>query len=175
MNAAQIRRYWWSFGPVRAVLVAQGKKPAEIEARRHALHVKALGRDKSSKAFTNGELDAVMAAFRAVHDGGNLDAQLAALDAPEERREAILNHCHDHTTDMFLLGDARLHGEKAHEGYVAGTAKNVIGKTLAECTEAELGKVCGCLAARVRRMRAENPTRADEIDAERAAQAMDIF
>ncbi len=170
MNAAQQKKYWWLFGPVREYLKAKGLTPAQIEERRHALHRKALGRDKSSTTFTSADFDKVKAAFRAEWDGGNLGPQLDAQDEPDERREALVGGCLDATADMFALGDDRLREHKSRLGYVAGTARNVVGKELEQCTEAELGQVRGCLDRRVRVLRAKRPDLAETLDAKKADQ-----
>ncbi len=168
MNAAQTRLYFFEWGRARAWSETHGvTTAAQLDARRHALHVKALGRDKSSKAFTTDDLDRVIAAFRAVWDGGNLDAQLDAQEAPEERLAAVLDKCQAATWEMYELGDLRLGNRERAMRYVAGTAKNVIGKELSDCTEADLGKVLGCLLRRVRVLRAQNPAAAASLDAVR--------
>ncbi|MBI5770791.1 MAG: hypothetical protein HZA93_23645 [Verrucomicrobia bacterium] len=164
MNAAKQRKYWWLFGPVRDVLRSRGFTDKQIEERRHLLHRKALGADKSSKDFTDDDLDKVKAAFRAEWDGGNLNAQLDALDEPAERRQALLDACAEAVADMFALGDGRLEHDKARRGYIAGAARNVIKKELADCDETELGEVKGCLQRRVRVLRARNPEAAERLD-----------
>lgn len=167
MNASRQRKYWWLFGPVREYLKGRGLSSTQIEERRHALHRKALGYDKSSTAFTDDEFDKVKRAFRAEWDGGNLDAQIAAEDEPADRRQAIIDNCADATAEMHALGDDRLSTANARSGYIAGTARKVIGKALDQCTEAELGKVLGCLKRRVATMRKRNPAAAVSLDASR--------
>jgi hypothetical protein len=164
MNTAKLRKYWWLFGPVREFLKGKGFTAKQIEDRRHALHRKALGADKSSKDFTDDDFDKVKRTFRAEWDGGNLNAQLAAEDEPEQRKQAITEQCFDATGDMHALGDGRLSTRKACLGYIAGTARNVIGKDLEKCTEAELGVVLGCLKRRVGVLRDQNPDAADALD-----------
>lgn len=56
-------------------------------ADRHALHVRALGHDRSSKDLTNQDLDKVLAVFRAISDPGNLGAQLRAQAGSRSRLE----------------------------------------------------------------------------------------
>lgn len=52
---------------------------------RHRLHVEALGHDKSSKDFTNADLDKVLATFRAISQPTSLHAQLRQIDQPRTR------------------------------------------------------------------------------------------
>lgn len=156
MNRAQTSLYFREWGLVRKWYVVRGIDPKQADAKRHALHRTALGEDKSSKDFSNRDLDAVLAAFRAVHDGGNLDAQLDQLDQPAHRRAVLLEQCIDAAGEMHRLGDARLREREARIGYVRGTAKNVVRKEPADCSDAELGKVLGCLRRRAAVMRKKN-------------------
>ena len=68
MTPAQHSLYWrlWS-----AACMTQGWKqlsPAEQDARRHAAHATALGRDKSSHHLDNRDLDSIFATFKALAD-----------------------------------------------------------------------------------------------------------
>jgi hypothetical protein len=63
----------------------QAVRKACPDADRHALHTAALGRDKSSKLFTNRDLDQVIAQFRSISDPNGLNAQLRQLDQPRTR------------------------------------------------------------------------------------------
>lgn len=76
MTPRQSALYWREWANVREICPA---------ADRHDLHAAALGVDKSSKRFTNADLDKVLAEFRAVSDPANLDAQLARHDQPKRR------------------------------------------------------------------------------------------
>ena len=67
MTAAQTALYWREWSAVRRV---------QPEADRHELHRRALGRDKSSKLFNNGDLDKVLAEFWAISKPGDLNAQM---------------------------------------------------------------------------------------------------
>lgn len=167
MTAAAKRKYWWMFGPVRAYYQGRGLTAAQIEEKRHALHRKALGYDKSSTALTSAEFDKIKAAFHAVWDGSNFDAQLEFAGDEDERRQSLLDRCADATAAMFALGDERLSNDKARAGYIAGTARGVLKKSLEECSEAELGKVLGCLERRVGVLRRQNPEAAATLDARR--------
>jgi hypothetical protein len=160
MNSAQTNLYFYEWGKVRKHYLDRGIDPKQADSKRHMLHRKALGRDKSSKDFTNGDLDAVLATFKGVYDGANLDAQIAQLDQPESRLMSLHEQCLDAAGDMHQLGDARLREFEARLGYIRGTAKAVARKEPGECSEAELGKVLGCLRRRVAVMKKKNPAAA---------------
>lgn len=85
MTPAQKNKYWWEWGKVRQHLLAKGATADAAAAQRHALHVKALGHDKSSATFTNGDFDRVIATFRAVWDDANFSAQMRQQEQPGER------------------------------------------------------------------------------------------
>ena len=81
MTALQNRLYFREWGRVRAACKQQGFPIPD----RHVLHVKALGLDKSHLAFTNEDLDQVLAEFRAISQPDNLAAQLRQQDQPRRR------------------------------------------------------------------------------------------
>ena len=59
--------YWRSWAKVRKAYVELGDySPKEADAQRHELHRCAIGCDKSSSAFTNRDLDAVLDHFQSV-------------------------------------------------------------------------------------------------------------
>lgn len=78
----------------RAMALADARA-CKLEDLRHACHVLALGRDKSSKDLTNAELDRVLSVIRLVTDGEDIDA-LIALDHPEIGVEKRLNWAIEH-------------------------------------------------------------------------------
>jgi len=87
MSPAQTALYFREWGKVRAHYIAKGIDPKQAENKRHELHKKALGTDKSSKSFTNADLDRVLAAFYAITRPADLTAQLRQIDQPELRRQ----------------------------------------------------------------------------------------
>lgn len=91
MTPAQTARYFYEWGRVRDVLKGQGRPCGDME--RHKLHEKALGKKKSSKDFTNADLDKVLGVFRAITEPGNLKAQLHAIDQPELRNLEAQKAC----------------------------------------------------------------------------------
>lgn len=76
MTEKQEKLYWREWTNVRA---------AWPEADRHELHLRALGTDKSHKAFSNLDLDKVLAQFRAVSRPEDLEAQLRQLNQAKRR------------------------------------------------------------------------------------------
>src|SRR5258708_40143021 len=88
MAHAQTMKYLREWGLVRAHFIAKGIDPKQAENKRHQLHKQALGMDKSSKDFTNADLDKVLAAFYAITRPPDLDARLRPLHPPQLRRQA---------------------------------------------------------------------------------------
>lgn len=119
MTSAQTALYFFHWGKVREHYLALGIDSKQVDAKRHQLHLKALGRAKSSKDFTNADLDKVIAAFRAVYDDANLDAQLDQIDQPEKRRELL-------TARLIAAGAKFIEGRDKHDlewriiGYAGG-------------------------------------------------------
>lgn len=162
MNPRQNAMYWAEWAKLRDVLRAKGKSLSQIEDYRHELTVRALGAAKSSKKFTNVDLDRVLARIRAEREPGNLDAQLALQESPEKRRAYLLARCDECCSEMWSQGsDTRLIKSDSRARYIAGTARNVIGKEIADCTAEEISKVLGCLEARLRRLLANKPVEID--------------
>ncbi len=162
MTPAQTKLYFFEWGRARKHYLANGIDPKQADAKRHACHAKALGRDKSSKDFTNAELDKVIAAFRAVSDGGNLNAQLQQLDQPDNRRAAMVKQCHI-AAGSFITGNDQDHQAEMIRRYLDGISDKMFGVTFARLDHgqeghAQLGKVMGAMArtARVRKAKA-NP------------------
>ena len=81
MTALQNSLYFREWGRVRAACRQQGFPAPD----RHALHVKALGLDKSHLDFTDQDFDRVLAEFRAISQPDNLVAQLRQQDMPRRR------------------------------------------------------------------------------------------
>jgi hypothetical protein len=86
MNDAQLRKYRVEWNKARQALRAANVSPKDADARRHELHVEALGEDKSSTDLTNGELDLILAAFRAISQPGNFTTQMEQAEMPATRK-----------------------------------------------------------------------------------------
>jgi hypothetical protein len=163
MNSAQTQKYFWEWGQARAWYVAHGKTKVEADAMRHELHKKALGADKSTKAFTNGDLDKVMAAFRAIHDGGNLNAQMDAEDQPERRRGKIEARAWILAREIWPLPLDR-DAEYARRNKLFFLALRICKTPFEKCSDVQLSKVVGALEAQKRRELAKNVERVEVAD-----------
>jgi hypothetical protein len=65
MTPAQTKKYWREWSKVRKVLTELGDfSKADADEERHEIHRRALGQDKSSKALTNRDLDAIFDHFQ---------------------------------------------------------------------------------------------------------------
>lgn len=89
MNPAQTNLYFREWGKVRDHYKAKGIDSKLCDAKRHELHEKALGQKKSSKAFTNADLDKVLAVFYAITRPADLAAQLKQLEQATERTRKL--------------------------------------------------------------------------------------
>ena len=84
MTAKQDALYWREWGAVSR----HCKAAAQPVPDRHELHVRALGADKSHKAFTNADLDKVLGVFRAISNPDSIGRQLRQIDQPRARKLA---------------------------------------------------------------------------------------
>lgn len=153
MNAAQQAMYFSEFGKLREVLRTRGKSNAEIEAHRHAITVRALGAAKSSKDFTNGDLDLVLARIRAELSPADLDGQMALQESPHKARVEIDRRIDQALQILVPAGNSSQFTSLKRLRYVEGAAIRICrGKQLHELTNAELAKVMGALerSARIR-------------------------
>lgn len=149
MTPFQQKKYWWEWGRCREFFAGRGRSPAQIEEARHDLHRKALGRDKSSKEFSNADLDKVIAAFRAVWDDSNLDAQLRQLDQPEHRLQAARQRV------AGLAAQCGVNrGEAGLEAYFSNWFR---GRRYESLTERELQQLAGILQRRLTQLKPAAP------------------
>ena len=80
ITANQLKKYRYVWGRVRKALVDYGEfSPADAEAERKAIHREAINSEKSSKDFTNSELNRVLDAF---------DQILVILDGPSAGKQS---------------------------------------------------------------------------------------
>ncbi len=115
----------------------------EESEQRHSIYIEALGADKSLTEFDNDDFDKVKAAFLAIIEPGDLNAQLHAINGQRKR---------------LLYGIRKLaRSIEADEFYVAGIVRtmNAEGKLgssdLDELRPAELTKVMIALRQHERR------------------------
>jgi hypothetical protein len=83
MTPAQTQKYFREWGAVRAACLARGWAVPD----RHELHRRALGRDKSSKAFSNADFDKVLQVFWSFSKPDSLNAGLRQERQPRTRLE----------------------------------------------------------------------------------------
>jgi hypothetical protein len=95
MNYDQIKKYRFEWARVKAVLAVSGMKEADMEAKRHELHIKALGEDKSSTLFNDKEMDNVLREFRAISSADDLRGQIELGGMDEERKRHSICHLLD--------------------------------------------------------------------------------
>jgi hypothetical protein len=148
MTQRQQSMYWAEWARLRDVLRSRGQSLAQVEEHRHELHRRALGVAKSSKAFTNSDLDKVLARIRAEIDPANLDAQLALQDSPDRRRERL-------EANLCRLAEAC--GIEGGPNGIAGYFKRFLnGRPMAALDERDLQKLAGILARRAKRLGASD-------------------
>jgi hypothetical protein len=166
MNAAQTAKYFAEWGRLRDVLRSQGMTHAECETERHALTRRALGCLKSSKAFTNAELDKVLARIVATLEPDNFDAQMALQDSPDKRRAAAVEACMNAAWEIYNHGGNNfLNDGERRERYVNGICRNVVKKEIENCTAEELWRVRGILIVHVNRAKKANGVKAGAVPA----------
>lgn len=124
MTGAQTMLYFREVGRVRDVLKSRGLPFGDVQ--RHALHLKALGVRKSSKDFTNADLDKVLAALRAIIEPGNLTAQLRALDQPALRNVEARAKCFELLVELGIgKGYDADHADNLRRAYLDTIVKNM--------------------------------------------------
>jgi len=163
MNAAQTNLYFFEWGRVREHYLGRGLDPKQADAKRHELHVRALGGRKSSKDFTNADLDKVIATFRAITQPCDFNAQMRQQNQPDRRK----------SVEVTRIGELKHHiGANAgyEAGYVASIVRSNFGTDqLGSLTFEQLKRVAGILERRVRQL--QPPERAEAIFAEARAHA----
>lgn len=151
MTAAQVKFYRCEWGLVRKHFRAQGLEPKACDAKRHELHKRSLGYDKSSLDLTNVEFDKVLAVFSSISRPADLSTQLRLQEqAPERaaRRQA-------RAVELLTALDVLPHG---HAGYLDQVSRNICGRPWAQLAEIEQEKILGVLADRAGRQQPkENP------------------
>jgi len=145
MSPKQERLYLFEWGEVRKYYRKRGIDPKLADAKRHELHKKALGVMKSSKAFTNADLDKVLATFRAISRPADLEAQLHQIDQPIERLRGLK----DILEDLALQYGIEAGRERA---YLKGIAANVFhGIEYGDLTEVQLQQIAGIMRQKIAR------------------------
>jgi hypothetical protein len=148
MNAAQHRKYLSEWALVRKVYRAQSLEPKACDAKRHELHVRALGRDKSSLDLTNAEFDAVLAVFSAISRPMDLNTQIRLQEQAPERAGRRAGRA---TVLLEQLGVE----VKGRVEYLDELSRKICGRVWARLSEIEQEKIVGVLADRARRKESE--------------------
>lgn len=146
MTPAQNAMYFAEFGKLRDVLRARGWASAKIEAHRAELTFKALGRAKSSKQFTNGDLDKVLAVIKAATAPADFDAQMRLQDSPEKRHELLIARIWALSKRVGLTPDNE-------SRYVDGISQRMFGKQYQHLDERGLQQIEGILRRRLKQQR----------------------
>lgn len=144
MTSAQTRLYWSAWAEVKARLPNYGFASDELDQKRHAIHIEAIGHDKSSKSLTNTDFDAVLAAFRAYSDPDNLHEQLRIIDQAEKRAKVGRERAEQL---MAAIGV----GEHVREAYLDTLARRVCKHAWCDLSDVEQARVCGVLGAKAAR------------------------
>ena len=143
MTPAQYSLYFREWGKVRTSFIANGIDPKQADNKRHELHRKALGSDKSSKDFTNSDLDKVLAAFYAITRPTDLVAQLHQIEQPNKRHSELQARARDLAS--------RCVSKPGLEGvYLDGMARKIFGPSQYHLLdEKQLASLCGILQRRI--------------------------
>lgn len=156
MTLNQKYLFWREWNLAKKWLMEHGTTPADAEKKRVRLICDALGYGKSMadwKRWTNAELDKCLAKFRAIHDGGNLNAQLDAEEQPEKRAgkaEAELRNLLAEIYPDRVDEDT----EFKRRNILNAMVRKVCFKPIDECSAAEIQKVIGIF--RVQQQRNEH-------------------
>jgi hypothetical protein len=162
MTPRQQGMYWREWGRCREYFRNKGLTSAECDAKRHEPHRRALGHEKSSKSFCNADLDKVIAAFRAVWDDANFDAQMRQREQPDRRREDMVNRCWD-AARVCMGGDP---APDTIMAYLDGTAHKIFKVEFSALDERRLGVVMGILEKQEDRVRERDIKQVEKMEEE---------
>lgn len=125
MTPLQQKRYFFEWGKYRKVLIERGMAPKAADAERKAATIRALGKDKSSKTFTNAELTQVITMFRAM-TGSDL---MAVVSANPEAQEAIRCRfiCRQYLHQISEIAPAEQRTPAEADSYINGMFRNILG------------------------------------------------
>lgn len=143
MTHQQQAYYWRLIGMWRKKRLADGKPCGDQE--RHALHRRALGREKSSTKFTNRDFDAVKSAILAEVFPDDIDSQLAVQEQAEQRHAALMQRIFQLAASCHVTGRAD-DPSRGLDDYIVHRLFS--GKSLSELTETQLYRLRGVLTRR---------------------------
>lgn len=164
MNANQANLYWREWSQARTWYVDHGYTPPQADAKRAELTEQALGYSKSMSnwgTWKNAELDKVLAKFRSVYDGGNLDAQLNAEDQSAKRKIKALDDCARIGATLWPLPDDP-EGEYIRGKKLNAIALRVCKKRYDALNDVELGRVLGVLFVQLKRVKSRQAHESSE-------------
>jgi hypothetical protein len=150
MTPAQTNMYWSLIQRLRDVAEGKGLKFGDVE--RHAFHRKALGVAKSSKDFTNADLDKIKAHALAILEPDNLAAQLKVQDQGELRRVEARARCMNILEELGIgEGHDMTKAEWLRGSYLDGLVKKVMPPHVSfeALTDKQANVVLGILVRRV--------------------------
>lgn len=159
MSPAQTNLYWRKWSACKRALAKLGR-PFDDSAR-HALHAQALGAPKSSKDFTNRDLDKVLAAFAAFTAPHDLTQQLRADEQPDVRRSRTETACLDLVRQLPQVRAAQDPALYA-ANYLDSVARSVTGKDFAQLDDTQLARIYGILRHRLTSKPAPAPAASDD-------------
>lgn len=143
MNDRQLRMYYGYWNASKKALQKAGKTVAETEIIRKKIHfqrgafsiINGTVKVRSSKHLTNGQIDQILADFRALSHGDDLMFQLEKLNQPERR----ILYATAKLLDKILIDDNGypITSEDHRKSYLEG----IIKKPLAETNDRDL-QVC---------------------------------
>ena len=145
MTALQHRKYLSEWGLVRKHFRAKGLEPKACDAKRHELHKRALGHDKSSLDLTNAEFDAVLAVFSGISRPSDLKTQLRLQEQAPARLESL------HARAAELLGQLDIKPAGRGE-YLDFLSRRICGRPWVQLAEIEVTKILGVLEQRARKV-----------------------
>jgi len=150
MTAAQHQKYLFEWGLVRRIYRAKGLEPKACDAKRHELHKRALGHDKSSLDLTNAEFDAILAVFSSISRPADLKTQLRLQEQAPERAARRLSRAMDLMDGLDITS-------AGYSGYLDELSRKICGRSWERLAEIEQEKILGVLADRAHRHQVKEP------------------
>lgn len=145
MSPAKRTMLFGEFKKARKWYIDHGRTPAEADAMRGKLIEQELGHPKSmsgSERWTDDEITKVKMAFKAVYDGGNLNAQMDGLDNTRKQAGIAEAELRNLVAEIY----PHVAGEETQYKWDATIRKmtfRICKKPLHECSAHEIKKVIG--------------------------------
>jgi hypothetical protein len=145
MTALQHRKYLSEWGLVRKHFRAKGLEPKACDAKRHELHKRALGHDKSSLDLTNAEFDKVLAVFSGISRPSDLGTQIRLQEQASSRMDLL----HARAAELLDRLDIKPAGR---DGYLDFLSRRICGRPWVQLAEIEVARINGVLEQRARKV-----------------------